>query len=121
MKSLYGRARRQLWSHHEFYAEEQRMSADLEDLLAALETRGDARIPHKAALAIIGGARPVRALREHGELTLRELSERSGVAVSYLSEIERGRKPGSVAALGRIAGALGVTIDALTIDDGETP
>ena len=93
-------------------------AADLEDLLAALEARGDARIPHAAAIAIIGGAHPVRALRDQRELTLRELSERSGVGVSYLSEIERGRKPGSVAALGRIAQALGVTIDALTIDDG---
>ena len=33
--------------------------------------------------------------------------------MSYLSEVERGRKPGSAAALSRIAGALGTTIVAL--------
>ena len=40
-------------------------------------------------------------------------SERTGIAVGYLSEIERGRKPGSAAALSRIAAALGATIDVL--------
>ena len=49
-------------------------------------------------------------------ISLRELSRRSGVSLSYLSEIERGRKPGSVAAMTRIA-ALGVTIDSLVIGE----
>ena len=35
------------------------------------------------------------------------------VAASYLSEIERGLKPGSVATLSRIADALCTTIDSL--------
>ena len=91
-------------------------AADLEDRLAAMEAEGDALVPHEVALAIIGGASPVRAFREHRGLTLRELSERSGVAVSYLSEIERGRKPGSLAALTSIAEAFGTTIDALVAD-----
>ena len=33
--------------------------------------------------------------------------------MGYLSEIERGRKPGSTSALARIARALGATIDVL--------
>lgn len=84
-----------------------------EDRLAAAEAAGDARIPHEVGLAIMGGASPIRAFRDHQGLTLRELSERSGVAASYLSEIEHGRKPGSVAALTRVAETLGVSIDAL--------
>ncbi len=85
----------------------------LEDRLAAAEAEGDARVPHEVALAIMGGASPIRAFRAYHGLTLRELSEGSGVALSYLSEIERGRKPGSIAALTRIAGTVGTTIDAL--------
>ena len=47
----------------------------------------------------------------HRGLTLRALAEETGIAASYLSEIERGRKPGSAAALARIAGALDTTVD----------
>ncbi len=92
-------------------------TSELEDRLAAVEAAGDARLPHEVALAVIAGGSPVRAFRDHRGITLRELSRRSGVSVSYLSEIEQGRKPGSVAAMTRIAGALGVTIDSLVISE----
>lgn len=91
-------------------------TAELEDRLAAAEAAQDARVPHEVALAIIGGASPIRAFRDRDGLTLRKLSERSGVAVSYLSEIEHGRKPGSVRALTRVAESLGTTVDALVGD-----
>ena len=61
------------------------------------------------------GAHPVAAFRNHASITLRDLSERTGVAESYLSEIERGLKPGSAATLSRIATALGTTIDSLVM------
>ena len=89
---------------------------DLEDRLAATDAAGDARVPHEVALGIINGAGPVRAFRNHRGLTLRDLSERAGISLSYLSEIERGRKPGSVAAMTRVADALETTIDALVVD-----
>ena len=92
-------------------------TSELEDRLAAVEAAGDARAPHDVALAVIAGGSPVRAFRDHQGLSLRELSRRSGVSLSYLSEIERGRKPGSVAAMTRIAAALGVTIDSLVIGE----
>ena len=59
------------------------------------------------------GERPIVAFRTHLGVTVRELAARTGIATGYLSEIERARKPGSAAALSRIAGALGTTIDAL--------
>ena len=92
-------------------------TSELEDRLAAVEAAGDARLPHEVALAVIAGGSPVRAFRDHRGLTLRELSRRSVVSVSYVSEIEQGRKPGSVAAMTRIADALGATIDSLVISE----
>ena len=86
---------------------------DLEDRLAAVDADNGVRIPHEVALAIIGGKRPIVAFRNDQGVTLQELSERTGLAVSYISEIERGRKAGSAAALSRIADALGTTIDVL--------
>lgn len=85
----------------------------LEDQVAALDADDGSRIPHEVALAIMDGKRPIVAFRTHLGVTLRDLAARTGIATGYLSEIERGRKPGSAAALSRIAEALGTTIDAL--------
>ena len=88
-------------------------NSQLEDLLSAQDADNGVRVPHDVALDIMRGKDPVLAFRNHRGLTLRELSEKTGVAAGYISEIERGLKPGSTAALARIAGALGTTIDAL--------
>ena len=77
--------------------------------MAALDADDGSRIPHDMALAIMRGANPVAAFRSHSGITLRDLSDRTGIAASYLSEIERGLKPGSAATLSRIANALGTT------------
>ena len=89
---------------------------ELEDRLAALDADDGARIPHEVALAIIRGRSPVLAFRNHLGLTLRELSARTGISASYLSEIERGHKSGSASALAKIASALGSTVDTLVIE-----
>ena len=89
---------------------------ELEDRLAALEADDGSRIPHDVALAIMRGENPVAALRNHLGVTLRDLAKKTGIAASYLSEIERGIKPGSAATLSRIAHALGTTIDTLVIE-----
>ena len=93
------------------YEEHVKAKEDLEDRLAAMEGDDGSRIPHEVAVAIMRGVHPVVAYRKHGDITLRELSQRTGVAASYLSEIERGIKSGSTQALSRIATALGTTID----------
>lgn len=89
---------------------------ELEDRLAAVDADDGVRIPHSVALAVMDGESPMLAFRKHRGVTLRQLSDKTGVAVSYLSEIERGRKRGSASALARIAGALGTTIDALLVE-----
>ncbi len=86
---------------------------ELEDRLAALEADDGSRIPHEVALAIMRGQGPIRALRDHLGFTLRELSTRTGISASHLSEIERGLKSGSASALSRVADALGTTVDVL--------
>ena len=89
---------------------------ELEDRLVALEADDGTRVPHEVALAIIRGQSLILAYRNHQGLTLRDLSDRTGIAASYLSEIERGLKNGSASALAKIAGALGTTIDTLVIE-----
>ena len=86
---------------------------ELEDRLAGYDADDGSRIPHEVALAIVRGERPFVAFRKHRGGTLRELAAKTGIAASYLSEIERGIKPGSTAALSRLANAFGTTLDVL--------
>lgn len=57
---------------------------------------------------MIAGEQPVRIWREHRGLTLAALSAKSGVALSYVAQIEHGKKPGSASALKNLAEVLGV-------------
>ena len=89
------------------------LNDDLEDKLAAIHADDGVRVPHEVALAIINGTRPICAYRVYRGLTLQELSNETNLSTSYLSEIERDHKSGSVAALARIAATLDATIDIL--------
>ena len=59
------------------------------------------------------GEHPVRVWRTHRAMTARALAAAAGIPSSYLSAIERGRKPGSVKALKSLATALDVALDDL--------
>jgi len=59
----------------------------------------------------VAGEHPVRVWREHRGLTLGALARKAGIAQSYVSEIEHGRKRGSVRALAAFAKALRVDIE----------
>lgn len=91
-------------------------NTELEEHIAALEADDGSRLPHPVALAIIRGDSPLAAFRKHRGFTLRELSQATGLAPGYISEIERGLKPGSMTALSRLANVLDTTIDTLAID-----
>jgi XRE family transcriptional regulator, regulator of sulfur utilization len=57
----------------------------------------------------------LKELRRARDWTLRELAEQTGLSVSYLSDIERGRTNPSISTLEALTGALQVTvIDFLT-------
>ena len=58
------------------------------------------------------GAR-IKALRLERELQQRQLAEKAGMTPSMVSQIESGRLTPSLHTLGKLAGALGVTIAAL--------
>ncbi len=57
---------------------------------------------------------PVKILRKHRGLTQVELAGQAGISRPYLTEIETGRKDGSIRAIKSIAAVLGVDIGLLT-------
>lgn len=73
-------------------------------------------LPVQAVLRIGEGTHPLRVWRNHRGMTLDALAVASGVNRSYISEIERGRKPGSYVAMGRLAKALGIRLEVLARD-----
>jgi len=68
--------------------------------------------------AVPVGAR-VRSLREAMGLSLRDLSERSGVSAPMLSQVERGETSPTLSVAGRIASGLDLTLSQLLrLDEG---
>ena len=87
--------------------------ADAEAVKARLAAGETEAFPFEVAERILDGEHPVAVFREHRGFTARRLAEAAGVAPSYLSEIENGKKPGSFDAMARIADALQVPLDLL--------
>ena len=56
---------------------------------------------------------PIKIIRKHHKMTQDDLARAAGISRPYLTEIETGRKDGSIRALKAIAGALNVSIDSL--------
>lgn len=52
----------------------------------------------------------IRVLRRQRALTLRQMAQTTGLSVSFLSEIERGRSQPSMASLKKIRKALGISL-----------
>ncbi len=70
-------------------------------------------LPWEMAKRLRRGEHPVGLWREHRGLTQKALAAQVKMTAAQLSEIENGKKTGSVATLQKLARALGVTIDEL--------
>ncbi|WP_075289688.1 helix-turn-helix domain-containing protein [Pararhizobium arenae] len=74
---------------------------------------GEVGMPMKFVDRLIDGESPVRVWRDFRGLSGKELASRIGISTAYLSEIETGRKEGSLSVLKAIAVALNVDLDDL--------
>lgn len=81
---------------------EERLAAGEEELL-----------PEDMVGRILDGENPIRAWREHRGLTVKALAEAAGIAPAYLSQLETGKRDGTVATVKKLADALGVSVDDL--------
>jgi len=70
-------------------------------------------IPMDVAERIAAGEHPIRAVRVWRDITQLELSHRTNIGQGYISDLENGRRKGTVAALRVIAEALRVPLDIL--------
>ena len=88
---------------------------DMEDRVALERSRAERPVAYTSAEMdrLLDGVSSLTIWRERAGLSQRASAAKAGVGASYLVEIETGKKPGSVAALGALAKALGVSIERL--------
>ena len=104
----------------------------MEELLADIRDTGDIHafradlaagreelIPAEVVDRLLAGEAPVRAWRAHRGLTQQALAAVAGLSKSYLSQIESGRKTGTLETLGHLARVLGVEVDDLAPAGGD--
>ena len=104
--------------------------ADYQHFLELLEDELDARtvadfheaysagreflIPEEIMRREFAGESPAKLWREHRGMTQQELAKRAGISTPYLSQIENGKRQGTVETLSAIARSLDVPLDVLT-------
>lgn len=86
---------------------------DFDAITAALKDGSEEFLPADMVNRILNGESTVKVWREHRKLSQKELSEKSGVRASMLSQIETGKKSGSIDTLKKLATALNIDLDDL--------
>ena len=99
-----------------------RIEATLEDRADAAAVRAFLKnpaetFPDSVVAAILDGAHPIRALREHRGRTQTELAKAVGTSSVYLSQIERGERRAGRKLRTKLGKALRVEPDLLERDD----
>ena len=87
---------------------------DIRDFDAALAKPNRRMIPFEVTTAILNGASPIRAWREHRGLSESQIAAAAGIDVDELSEIEDGTRKPTAATLRKLAKALRAHVDDLT-------
>jgi DNA-binding XRE family transcriptional regulator len=72
------------------------------------------RIPyHIVEGEVVGGQHPVKLWREHRGLTVEALAVQAGISKAFLSQIENGKRQGTVKTLKALAAALRLPLEVL--------
>lgn len=73
----------------------------------------DELVPSEIVKRLISGENRVKVWRSHRGLSVKGLAAEAGISAPYLSEIEGGKKEGSLSVMKKIAEVLDVDLDDL--------
>jgi DNA-binding XRE family transcriptional regulator len=103
-------------SEYERLVEAAENAADIaayDEVKRKLAAGEDELIPDEVAGRLIAGENKIRVWREHRRMTAAALADAAGISTPYLSQIESGKRDGSIDVMKRIAKALRMTMDDL--------
>lgn len=87
----------------------------LHDYREMSSTSGENDLPDEVLDALSARQQhPIKIIRKFRQMTQNDLAEASGISRPYLTEIETGKKDGSIRAMKSIAQALEVSVGELT-------
>jgi len=88
---------------------------DYDSVKAALARGEEELVPSEVVYAILDGENPIKVWRNFYKMAQHELAERAGVSIPYLSQLETGKRKGSLKVLKAIARALNLSLGDLVI------
>ncbi|CAA7626497.1 conserved hypothetical protein [Candidatus Terasakiella magnetica] len=80
-------------------------------IAALVSMAAEESFPATVADRLIAGENPVRVFREYRGLTLRAMAGKAEISAAYLSDIETGKRDGTVATMRKLAAVLGLELD----------
>ncbi len=92
------------------------LAEDRTDILAAERAKerrlaGEEYVPAELVNRILDGENPLRAWRQYRGLTLEQLAKSAELSISYLSDLERGKRQGKGTLWRKLADALNVAVE----------
>lgn len=90
------------------------MAEDLSMLDDFLKHDDGFRVPHELLKRELEGESPVKLWREHRAMTQEELAGKASISKPFLSQIESGKRRGSIRTLKALARALEIPLEILT-------
>jgi len=84
---------------------------DYDNVKAALARGDEELIPVEVIDKLLDGGNAIKVWREYRGLSQQALSEKAEISTPYLSQLETGRRKGSMAVLKKIADGLNISIE----------
>lgn len=85
--------------------------ADAHRVLAEIEAGRQEWVPGEIVDRLLDGENRIRVWRDHRGMSGADLAAAAGISAAYLSELESGKKQGSVATLKKLARALHIDLE----------
>ncbi len=85
----------------------------IDEIKRRLATGEEELIPSEMVDRMIEGENKLRVWREHRGMSAKELAEATGLAAAYISQLETGKREGTIETFKKIAAVLRVDIDDL--------
>ena len=95
-------------------AEDAADAHDIDGIKRRLATGEEELIPAEMVDRMIDGENKLRVWREHRGMSAKELADATGLAAAYISQLETGKREGTIETFKKIAAVLRVDIDDLT-------